>query len=219
MALKGPQHDEAWLIGIDQIHKELPTFEQKAKALTWFPLFRTWFNIVGLCKLPWIDVRHPEAKYTDEPAKNLPTIDYYLELVNSTFGTDKRLEDLLKDSERCYLLHKLINLRQGVGTRKNDRIPVRAMAPVFVEEYRSRKAYYDAYIKDVVGMDPDEKTDQEKLAIIQGYRAQQYDQLIDVVYREKGYDSNGIPTDAKLKDLGFDEDDYFQILKTARAGK
>ncbi|MFN2169577.1 MAG: hypothetical protein ACK2U9_25365, partial [Anaerolineae bacterium] len=26
-ALKGPQHDEAWLIGIDQIRNELPTFE------------------------------------------------------------------------------------------------------------------------------------------------------------------------------------------------
>ena len=32
-ALKGPQHDEAWLIFIDQVHKELPTFEAKAQAL------------------------------------------------------------------------------------------------------------------------------------------------------------------------------------------
>ena len=71
-ALKGPQHDEAWLIFIDQVHKEMPTFEQKANALKWFPLIRTWFNATGLCKLPWIDVRNPEAAQTAEPAKNLP---------------------------------------------------------------------------------------------------------------------------------------------------
>ncbi|MFH1486550.1 MAG: aldehyde ferredoxin oxidoreductase C-terminal domain-containing protein, partial [Chloroflexota bacterium] len=58
-ALKGPQHDEAWLIFIDQVHQELPTLEDKANALKWFPLIRTWFNATGLCKLPWIDVRNP----------------------------------------------------------------------------------------------------------------------------------------------------------------
>ena len=40
-ALKGAQHDEAWLIFMDQINNELPTLELKAKALKWFPLFRT----------------------------------------------------------------------------------------------------------------------------------------------------------------------------------
>ena len=217
MALKGPQHDEAWLIYIDQIHKELPTFEQKAKALKWFPLIRTWFNMVGLCKLPWIDVRHPEAKNTQEPAKNLPTIDYYLELVNATFGSEKTLDDLLKDSERSYMLHKLINLRQGFGTRKDDKIPVRAMAPVFIEEFLSRKDYYEEYLTNVAGFDVGAKTDEEKLALLQKYRADQYDQLIDVVYKEKGYDPNGIPTDDKLRELGFNRDDYFQIVQLARA--
>ena len=53
--------------------KELPTFELKANALKWFPLIRTWFNAVGLCKLPWIDVRHPDAAATENPAKNFPS--------------------------------------------------------------------------------------------------------------------------------------------------
>lgn len=88
-ALKGPQHDEAWLIFIDQVHKELPTFEDKARALKWFPLIRTWFNASGLCKLPWIDVRHPEAAHTDEPAKNLPSLAYYVQYLNATTGTQQ----------------------------------------------------------------------------------------------------------------------------------
>jgi aldehyde:ferredoxin oxidoreductase len=88
-ALKGPQHDEAWLIFIDQVHKEIPSLEQKASALKWFPLIRTWFNATGLCKLPWIDVRNPEAAGTPEPAKNTPTLAYYVDYLNGTTGSRK----------------------------------------------------------------------------------------------------------------------------------
>jgi len=216
-ALKGPQHDEAWLIGIDQIHKELPSFKQKAEALRWFPLFRTWFNIAGLCKLPWIDVRHPEAKHTIEPAKNLPTIEYYLEFVNATLGTNKSLDDLLTESERCYTLHKLFNLRQGYGTREHDRIPLRAMAPVFMNEYLSRKDYYQQYLCDVVEMDIQGKSDEENLRALQQYRIAQYERLTDTVYEAKGYDAKSIPLDETLQRLGFTDDVYLQIIREARA--
>mgnify|MGYP000627018493 CR=1 FL=1 len=30
---KGPQHDEAWLIFMDQVNNQIPTFEDKAEAL------------------------------------------------------------------------------------------------------------------------------------------------------------------------------------------
>ncbi len=216
-ALKGPQHDEAWLIGIDQIHKELPTFEQKAEALRWFPLFRTWFNIAGLCKLPWIDVRHPEARNTADPSKNLPTIEYYLEFVNATLGTEKTLEDLLAESERSYLLHKLINLRQGYGTREHDRIPMRAMAPVSVEEFAARRDYYSQYLKEVAGVQTDSRSDEELLAALQEYRRAQYEKLSDVVYQAKGYDSDAIPLDETLQRLGFTAEKYQRIVRQARA--
>ena len=62
LALKGPQHDEAWLIFLDMVHNFMPTFEQKAEALHWFPMWRTWFGLNGLCKLPWNDVV-PEVHY------------------------------------------------------------------------------------------------------------------------------------------------------------
>jgi aldehyde:ferredoxin oxidoreductase len=91
-ALKGPQHDEAWLIFIDQVYKELPTFGMKAQALKWFPLIRTWFNAVGLCKLPWIDVRHPEAAETENPSQNQPTLAYYVDYLNATVGSSKNLK-------------------------------------------------------------------------------------------------------------------------------
>ena len=53
MANKGPQHDEAWLIFMDMVLKQIPTFEDKAEALHFFPMWRTWFSLHGLCKLPW----------------------------------------------------------------------------------------------------------------------------------------------------------------------
>lgn len=215
-ALKGPQHDESWLIAIDQLRKELPTFEDKAEALLWFPLFRTWFNIAGLCKLPWIDVRNPRAKDTPAPSKNLPTVDYYLELVNGTFGTNKTLEDLLLESERCYLLQKLINLRQGYGTREYDSIPLRAMAPVFMPEYLSRKDYYEAYLREYAKLHLDGTSDEERMLLLQDFRRKQYETLTDVVYQEKGYDRNGIPTDETMKRLGFDAPEFVAIVQAAR---
>ena len=216
LALKGPQHDESWLIAIDQLRKELPTFEHKAEALWWFPLFRTWFNIVGLCKLPWIDVRNPQAQYTDAPSRNLPTIEYYLDLVNATFGTARTLDDLLLESEHSYMLQKLINLRQGFGTREFDAIPLRAIAPVFLQEYRSRKDYYDACLRDVAGFALDGKSDEERLSLLQDYRRGQYEKLMDAVYRRKGYDQFGIPLDETMRRLGFDTPEFVEIIKASR---
>ncbi len=214
-ALKGPQHDESWLIALDQIKNEMPTFAEKAQALRWFPLFRTWFNIAGLCKLPWIDVRHPDAAATDEPAKNLPTVEWYLELVNSTLGTHKTIDDLLAESERCYLLHKLINLRQGFGTREFDRIPLRAMAPVFLDEFHSRRDYYIGQLQEL-GVATVNRSDEELLYELQEHRRKQYEILTDTVYAEKGYDKHGIPLDETLERLGFTAPEYRAIVADAR---
>lgn len=201
-ALKGPQHDEAWLIFIDQVHKELPTFEIKAKALKWFPLIRTWFNAVGLCKLPWIDVRHPEAANTQNPAQNLPTLDYYVRYLNATVGTDKSLQDVLDDSERLQLLQKLINLRHGKGTRSSDQIPLRAMGPVFINEYKARADYYDEWLRERLGEKEIAVDEQAKLGQIIRLREEAYQRLCDAVYKEKGYTHDAIPMPETLEKFG-----------------
>ena len=58
---------------MDMIRNQMPTFEDKAEALHYFPLFRTWFSIVGLCKLPWNDIMPADNHLTDEPAKRCPS--------------------------------------------------------------------------------------------------------------------------------------------------
>src|SRR4030042_14938 len=182
-ALKGPQHDEAWLIFIDQVHKELPTLEHKANALKWFPLIRTWFNATGLCKLPWIDVRNPEAAGTPEPAKNTPTLAYYVDFLNGTTGSSKSLQDILDDSERLQLLQKLINLRQGKGTRADDQIPLRAMGPVYLNEYQSRAEHYEFWLKENSRADfklPE--TEKERLKLVIAKRQAAYPHPCAQVY-------------------------------------
>jgi aldehyde:ferredoxin oxidoreductase len=218
-ALKGAQHDEAWLIFLDQINNEMPTFKDKAKALRWFPLLRTWFNAMGLCKLPWIDVRHPAAKDTPEPAKNIPNLDYFVQYVNGTLGTNKSLDDMLFESERLYNFQKLFNLRQGYGLREHDQIPGRAKGPVTEEEYESRAEMYDKHLEEKIGI-PINKiktmSTAEKLAKTRAYRDGQYEKLCDAVYKEKGWDNNAIPKDSTMKKFGILDAEAKNILKEAR---
>ena len=211
-ALKGPQHDEAWLIFIDQVHNELPTFVDKANALRWFPLIRTWFNATGLCKLPWIDVRHPEAAATDEPSKNLPSLAHYVQYLNATTGSDKTLEDMLHDSERLYVLQKLINVRHGKGTRASDQIPLRAMAPVYLNEYESRAEYYDGWLRQQLGTDELPATPAQRHELLLQERLQAYQHLCDAVYEEKGFTSDGIPKRETVEAFGLMDEQAAQVL-------
>ena len=213
-ALKGPQHDEAWLIFIDQVHKELPTFKDKAHALKWFPLIRTWFNATGLCKLPWIDVRHPDAADTEVPAKNTPTLDYYVKYYNATTGSHKTLEDMLTDSERLYVLQKLINVRQGKGTRDSDQIPLRAMAPAFFNEYQERMDHYDEWLADVMGSAPLPEDPRARHRLLIEKRQEAYQQLCDTVYAEKGFDAQGVPTADTVASLGLLDAQAEQLLNS-----
>jgi aldehyde:ferredoxin oxidoreductase len=210
-ALKGPQHDEAWLIFIDQVHKELPTFALKANALKWFPLIRTWFNAVGLCKLPWIDVRHPDAAKTENPAKNSPTLDYYVQYLNATVGSKKSLQDIIDDSERLYILQKLINLRQGKGTRSSDRIPLRAMGPVYFDEFQARAEYYEKWLNEQCEEKiPEDPKEQHKLVMEQ--RMQAFEHLCDSVYKEKGFSSQGIPMPETVERCGLMDEKARKLL-------
>ena len=193
-SLKGPQHDEAWLIFIDQVHNEIPTFEMKAQALKWFPLVRTWFNAVGLCKLPWIDVRHPAAADTDNPSQNQPTLQYYAQYYGATIGEKKSVQDILDDSERLHLLQKMINLRQGKGTRAFDRIPLRAMGPAYFNEYQSRSDYYDEWLKEHLEEEKDfPLSPEERHQALLKLRQDAYQKLCDEVYKAKGYNSMAVP--------------------------
>ncbi len=114
---KGPQHDEAWVIFMDMVNKQLPTFEDKAEALYYFPLFRTWFGLNGFCKLPWNDVAPADNASTSEPAKIPEHVQNYLDLFTATTGIQIDRETMLMQSARVYNFQRIFNIRMGKGLR------------------------------------------------------------------------------------------------------
>lgn len=212
MTNKGPQHDEAWLIFMDMVNNQLPTFNDKAEALHYFPMFRTWFGLNGFCKLPWNDVVPVGNKETAEPHKIPEHVDNYVTIFNAVTGLNIDKDELIRQSERVYNFQRIFNIRRGYGLRKHDAQPYRAAGPVTEEEYLSRQERYDKQLKDLVGLDPESMTLQEKMAATRKYREDRYEQLLDAVYTRRGWTLNGVPKVEHLKQLGMDLPELIEIV-------
>lgn len=233
LTLKGPQHDEAWLIFEDMVRGNLPTFEKKAEALWWFPMWRTAFGLLGLCKLPWNDIvpednrefaagkiekdgrKVPED--LADPAKIPEHVLNYIDYFNAVTGKNYVHKDYITMSERMYNFQRAFNLLflpEGVTPRDLDRIPYRAMGPVTEEEFDSRyDKYYRKQLIEEVGVNPDEMTKEEQMAALRKYREERYEKLKDAVYERRGWSKNGVPTVEKLKELGIDFPELVELVK------
>lgn len=212
MTNKGPQHDEAWLIFMDMVNNQLPTFEAKAEALHYFPMFRTWFGLQGFCKLPWNDVVPVGNKETAEPHKIPEHVDNYVTIYNAVTGNNIDKEELIRQSERVYNFQRIFNIRRGYGLRKHDAQPYRACGPVTEEEYLSRQERYDKQLTELQGLDPSTMTLKEKMAATRKYRENRYEQLLDAVYTRRGWTLNGVPKIEHLKEIGMDLPELIEIV-------
>ena len=212
---KGPQHDEAWLIFMDMVNNQIPTFADKAEALHYFPMWRTWFGLNGLCKVIWNDVEPPDNALSEAPAKVPEHVRNYVEYFVGVTGRQdvKSGDDLVRMSEKVYNFQRAFNIRLGHGLRQDDDIPYRAMGPVTEEEYESRRERYDKQLREIVGYNPEGKSTAEKMAALRAYREKQYELLKDAVYERRGWTKNGVPTLEKLKELGIDFPDVVAVVK------
>jgi aldehyde:ferredoxin oxidoreductase len=216
LTLKGPQHDEAWLIFMDMVNNQIPTFQDKAEALHYFPMWRTWFGINGLCKLPWNDVEPANNAETDEPAKVPGHVQNYVEYQNAVTGWNVDKEELILQSERCYNWQRAMNVWMGRGRRKDDWIPYRSMGPVTKMEYISRRDRYDKFIEEKIGIkikELEKLSIEEKIKILYDFRQDQYQKLADAVYFRRGWTHNGVPTPQKMKQLGFTDKKMLKMLQ------
>jgi aldehyde:ferredoxin oxidoreductase len=216
LTLKGPQHDEAWLIFMDMVNNAIPTFQMKAEALHYFPMWRTWFGLNGLCKLPWNDIEPANNAETAEPSKVPEHVQNYVEYQNAMTGWNVTKEDLILQSERCYNWQRAMNVWMGRGQRKDDWIPFRAMGPVTEMEYVSRKERYDKQLVEKLGLsqkDVEKMTVREKLTVLYEFRRDQYKKLADAVYYRRGWTPNGVPTPQKMKQLGFTDKKMLKMLQ------
>jgi aldehyde:ferredoxin oxidoreductase len=216
LTLKGPQHDEAWLIFMDMVNNAIPTFKDKAEALHYFPMWRTWFGLNGLCKLPWNDVEPANNAETDDPTKVPGHVQNYVDYQSAMTGNKITKEELILQSERCYNWQRAMNVWMGRGRRKDDWIPFRSMGPVTEMEYISRKERYDKYLNEKMGLSEKEieKMDlKEKMKILYDFRQDQYQKLADAVYFRRGWTPNGVPTPQKMKQLGIDDPKMLEFLQ------
>jgi aldehyde:ferredoxin oxidoreductase len=213
LALKGPQHDEAWLIFMDMVNNHIPTFEDKAEALHYFPMFRTWFGLQGLCKLPWNDIEPANNAETDEPAKVPEHVANYVDIYTAITGKPLDKHELIRQSERVYNFQKVFCMRMGKGRRIDDVPPYRAVGPVTEEEYLSRQERYDGLLQSKQGIDPAGKSTAEKMALLRAYREDQYQQLIDAVYKRKGWTPEGVPTLEHRQNIGIALPEVLEVVK------
>ncbi|MFH0999922.1 MAG: aldehyde ferredoxin oxidoreductase C-terminal domain-containing protein, partial [Bacteroidota bacterium] len=212
MTNKGPQHDEAWLIFMDMVNNQIPTFEKKAEALHYFPMFRTWFGLAGLCKLPWNDVEPVDNHLTDEPAKVPEHVDNYVTIFNAVTGMKIDKYEMIRQSERVYNFQRIFNIRLGKGLRQHDAQPYRAAGPVTAEEYESRQERYDKQLKELVNVDPVGMTTSEKMKIMRHYREDRYEKLLDAVYERRGWTKGGVPKIEHLKKLSMDLPELIEVV-------
>jgi aldehyde:ferredoxin oxidoreductase len=191
----------------------VPTFEQKAEALHWFPMFRTWFGLCGLCKLPWNDITPEDNKSTPEPAKVMKHVQWYAEYFSAVTGRDAGPDDLIRMSEVVYNFQRIFNLRMGFGRRAQDSLPYRAIGPVTEIEYESRAEHYDRQLTGTVKADIAGRTTAEKVQMLRRHREAQYETLKDAVYARRGWTPDGIPTLATVTRLGIDFPEVVALLK------
>jgi aldehyde:ferredoxin oxidoreductase len=83
-----------------------------------------------------------------------------------------------------------------------------------MEEYESRSERYDKQLKEKVGVDPSGKTTEEKMKILRRYREDQYESLLDAVYKRRGWNNNGVPTIDFLKRIGMDLPEVIEVVKS-----
>ncbi len=211
LASKGAQHDEAWLIFMEMVHKQLPTFEAKAEALHYFPMWRTWFSLQGLCKLPWNDIIPESNKTAAEPAKVPEHLENYTWLYEGVLGEKITPDEIIEQSERVYNFQRIFNLRVGFGTREYDYPPYRAMGPVTTQEYESRVDRYDKELMEI-GVDQTILSTEDKVKALREYRESRYEKLVDAVYKRRGWNQNGIPTLETVKRLGIDFPEVLDLI-------
>jgi len=230
--LKGAQHDEAWLIFEDMVRGNLPTFEIKAEALHWFPMWRTSFSLLGLCKLPWNDiVPEDNREYATgkirkdgmyvpddlaDPAKIPEHVQNYVTYYRAVTGNKIDSVEYIRMSERVYNFQRTLNLMlipENVSYRELDSLPYRAMGPVTQEEYLSREnEYYLKELKKDIGLNPEGMSVKEKMAAIRKHREESYEKLKDAVYERRGWTKSGVPTIKKMKELGMNFPEIIDLL-------
>jgi aldehyde:ferredoxin oxidoreductase len=104
----GAHHTRAWTIAKELEEGKDWSDEEKVGTVIYHQTLRPLFDMLGVCRLPWIELGLNERHYPN-----------FYKFVT---GLDKTLEELLELSNDIYDMTRLINTRQGME-RKDDSLP------------------------------------------------------------------------------------------------
>jgi aldehyde:ferredoxin oxidoreductase len=109
----GAHHTRAWPLAKElELGKDWG-LEQKAELVIYHQTVRPLFDMLGVCRLPWIELGFDENTYAD----------FY----SAVTGISLNLDELLKKSNDLYNLTRAINIKLGMG-KKDDYPPERCFS-------------------------------------------------------------------------------------------
>jgi aldehyde:ferredoxin oxidoreductase len=146
----GAHHTRAWTIAREVELGKNWSDEERVNLVIYHQTLRPLFDMLGVCRLPWIELGLNE--------------EHYARFYSAVTGKETGLKDLLGLSNDVYTLTRLINARLGMS-RKDDTMPYK----VFNNPIRS-------------GPTAGKVIDR-----------QQFERLLDLYYKKRGWDANGIP--------------------------
>ena len=146
----GAHHTRAWTIAKEIELGQDWSDEEKVDLVIYHQTLRPLFDMLGVCRLPWIELGLNEQ--------------HYERFYSAVTGHQATLPELLEKSNRIYDLTRLINTRLGMS-RSDDTMPYKVhSAPVRTGP--------------TAGQVVDKQT---------------FERLLDLYYRKRGWDEQGIP--------------------------
>ena len=106
----GAHHTRAWTVATELENGKDWGLEDKADLVIYHQTVRPLFDMLGVCRLPWIELGFPE--------------DFYRRFYKAATGLDRSMDELLGCSSHIYDLTRAINVKLGVS-RRDDYPPAR----------------------------------------------------------------------------------------------
>jgi aldehyde:ferredoxin oxidoreductase len=101
----GAHHTRAWTVATELENGKEWGLEEKTNLVIYHQTVRPLFDMLGVCRLPWIELGFPE--------------EYYQRFYKAVTGVDLSMEDLFERSCHVYDLTRAINVHRGIS-RKDD---------------------------------------------------------------------------------------------------
>lgn len=101
----GAHHARAWTIGKEMEMGAKWSLEEKADLVIYHQSVRPLFDMLGVCRLPWIELGFSEQ--------------YYTKFYAAVTGMQTTLDDLLARANDLYSLTRCINMARGIDAKKD----------------------------------------------------------------------------------------------------